>query len=211
MLVSLTSVQRMRSFRWSGAVIAAIVVAAALAPRAALGQQPTATQPAQLSAFAGMTGDYTGLDGGKNLGFTAGVDLALPPVRRWIRPTVEVRGTYPVNGGHIDSQREILFGPRVDVWLGHRLHPYGDFLFGRGQMNYNKGFFFENQDYLLTTTWVESYGGGVDYDLTSSLAVKVDAQYQHWGAAPVPGGSIYAKAGTLGIVYVFNFNRHGIR
>jgi hypothetical protein len=175
-----------------------------------LAQHPTASQTAQLSVFGGLTGDYTGLDGGKNLGITAGLDLGLPPVTRLIRPVVEIRGTFPMDGGKVDSQRNIMGGLRASIWLGHPLHPYVDFLFGRGEMKYGNGYFFENQDYILTTTYVESYGGGVDYDLGRSLRIKLDAQLQHWGSAPVSGGSIYAKAATVGVVYVFNFNRHGI-
>ena len=65
--------------------------------RASEAQNPTAIQRMQLSAFGGATGDFTGLGGGKNVGITAGVDLAVAPVRNWLRPTVEVRGTYPTS------------------------------------------------------------------------------------------------------------------
>ena len=172
--------------------------------------QPTAVQNLQLSAFGGLSGVYTGLSGGKNLAVTAGVDLALPPVARVIRPVLEVRGSYPVDSGHIDSQRSVLGGLRVDFLLGHRFEPYVDFLIGRGQMNYGNGYFYKNFEYLLTTTTVYSPGAGFDFALTPHFAVKVDAQYQRWGTAPVDGGTIYAKQGTVGLVYIFDFNRHGI-
>ena len=45
--------------------------------------KPAGTQQLQLSAFAGLTGTFTDLSGGKNLGITAGVDLTflrLPPL-----------------------------------------------------------------------------------------------------------------------------------
>ncbi|GAC1420865.1 MAG: hypothetical protein NVSMB62_15300 [Acidobacteriaceae bacterium] len=170
---------------------------------------PTAVQKLQLSAFGGISGVYTGLAGGKNLDITAGVDLALPPVAH-VRPSIEVRGSYPINRGNIDSQESVLGGARVDFLIGHRLHPYGDFLFGRGQMNYGKGYFFRNSEYLLTTTWVYSPGLGFDYALSDHFLVKLDGQYQRWGAAPVDGGTIYAKQGTVGLVYIIDFNRHGI-
>lgn len=180
--------------------------------RITLAQNPAALQPMQLSAFGGVAGDYTGLRGGKNLDVTAGVDLALPPViGRRIRPTLEVRGRYPIDKGTISSQRDVLGGLRVDFLLGRRFHPYGDFLVGRGQMNYgDHGYIFRNREYILTTTWVFSPGAGFDYDLSQNFAVKVDGQYQRWSSAPVDGGTIYAKVGTIGLVYVFNFNRHGI-
>jgi opacity protein-like surface antigen len=168
---------------------------------------PTASRALQLSAFGGLTGVYTGLSHGKNLSITAGGDLGLPPWRG-IRPSIEVRGTYPVHGGRVDSEKSILAGAKVEFLLNHRLHPYGDFLLGRGQIDYkSSGYVFNNQVFLLTTTNVYSPGAGVDFDLTNNLAVKVDAQFQHWGYTPTPSGSIYSKVGTIAIIYRFNFDR----
>ena len=176
---------------------------------AAQAQHPTASQALGLSAFGGVTGVFTGLEGGKNLSFTAGVDLAFPPLYRMFRPTFEVRGKFPMDGGTIVSQKDIMGGARVDVLLGRRYHPYGDFLFGRGQMDYqNGGFVFNNFQYELTTTYVWSAGGGVDYDLNDNFSVKADGQYQHWGSAPTTSGSLYSTSVTLGVVYRFNFNHH---
>jgi len=173
---------------------------------AAEGQHPTAVQPMQLSAFGGVSGVYTGLGGGKNFSVTAGADLALPPFH-WVRPTIELRGTYPTDRGLVDNQRSVLAGLRVDFLLGHRWHPYGDILFGRGQMNYTPyGYLYNNSLYVLTTTNVYSAGGGFDYDLGDHLGIKVDAQLQRWGTTPTPSGEIYSKVGTVGIVYRFGFN-----
>jgi hypothetical protein len=169
--------------------------------------KPTATRELQLSAFGAATGVYTGLSGGKNLSFTAGGDLGLPPWRG-MRPNLEVRGSYPIDDGVIDSQRSILGGVRVDFLLNHRLRPYGDFLFGRGQINYGTGYIFNNYIYALTTTYVDSPGGGFNYDLTDHWGIKVDGQFQRWaGPAPTPSGIIYSKVATAGIVYTFTFDR----
>jgi hypothetical protein len=170
---------------------------------------PTASRTLQLSAFGGLSGDYIGLSGGKNLGITAGVDLGLIPYHG-VRPTVEVRGTFPIDDGHIASQKSILFGPRFDFLLNRRLRPYGDFLFGRGEMDYNNGgYIIGNEIFLLTTTNVWAVGGGFDYDLTHSFSLKVDGQFEHWGQSPTPSGSVYSKVGTVALVYRFNFDhRH---
>ena len=40
---------------------------------------PAASRPFTLSAFGGATGTFTGLDGGKNLGITAGGDIGFKP------------------------------------------------------------------------------------------------------------------------------------
>jgi opacity protein-like surface antigen len=175
---------------------------------AALAQEalPTAVRPMQLSAFGGVSGVFTGLSGGKNFSITAGGDLALPNYRR-VRPVIEVRGTYPADRGLVDSQKSILGGLRVDFLLGRRIHPYGDFLLGRGETNYRFGYLFGNQVFLLTTTNVFSPGAGFDYNLTDHWAVKVDGQFQHWSEAPTPSGTIYSKIGTAAVVYRFGFGR----
>jgi hypothetical protein len=178
---------------------------------AAQGQNPTATQRLQLSGFGAVSGVFTGLGGGKNFSVTAGGDLGLPPFHG-VRPTIELRGTYPTDRGLVDNQRSVLGGLRVDFLLGHRWRPYGDFLFGRGEMDYTPyGYTYNNFVYDLTTTNVYSPGGGFDYDLTEHWGVKVDGQFQRWGAAPTTRGYVWAKVGTVGVVYRFDFNRHDIR
>lgn len=167
----------------------------------------TAVRPMQLSAFGAVTGDFTGLAGGKNFGITAGGDLGLPPWRG-IRPTIEVRGTYPTDHGLVDSQKDLLAGLKVEFLLNHRLRPYGDFLFGRGQMNYESyGYVFGNNIYSLTTTYIDSPGAGFDYQFSEHLAIKVDGQFERWGSAPTPSGTIYSKVGSAGLVYYFTFDR----
>lgn len=168
---------------------------------------PTAAEALQLSGFGGVSGSYTGLSGGRNLSITVGADLALPPVLGRIRPALEVRGTYPFERGSVDSQKNILGGLRVSYLLNQRIRPYGDFLFGRGQINYGNGYTFGGETFALTTTNVYSYGGGFVYDLTEHFSLKADGQIQHWGYAPTPSGSIYSKIGTVGVVYRFDFNR----
>jgi hypothetical protein len=166
---------------------------------------PTAARDLQLSAFGGVTGVYTGLSGGKNFSITAGVDLGLPAWHS-IRPSFEVRGTYPTDRGLVDSQKSVEGGLRVDFLLNHRIHPYADFLFGRGQMNYYQDQYrFNNAVYSLTTTYIDAAGAGFDYDLSDHLALKVDAQGVRWGSAPTTSGTIYSTAGTLGVVYRFGF------
>ena len=94
---------------------------------------PAGTQKLQLSAFAGATGTFTDLEGGKNLGITAGVDLTFLAFRQF-RPSFEARGTYPIDQGHISSQKNFLLGPKVEYPIG-RFHPYVDFFFGRGAID----------------------------------------------------------------------------
>ena len=191
-----------------GVLTALVLVAlAALSSPGVKAQSPTAEQPRQLSTFVAGSGVLTGLAGGKNASITAGVDLGLRP-HHGIRPTIEVRGTYPIHKGEIDAQKSILAGVRADFLLGRRFHPYVDFLIGRGETDYPTGYLFQNFEYDLTTNLVYSPGVGVDYDLSHHLAIKADYQFQHWGAAPTTSGSVYPQVGTVGVVYRFDFNHH---
>jgi opacity protein-like surface antigen len=169
---------------------------------------PAGTQKLQLSAFAAATGTFTGLEGGKNLGITVGADVTFLNFRQF-SPSFEARGTYPINKGHISSQKNFLLGPKVEYPLG-KFHPYVDFLFGRGQIDYHApGFILGNTLYINTNTFIYSPGVGVDYNLTHNLALKADAQFQHWNTPVTASGSIHPVALTLGVVYNFDLNpRH---
>jgi hypothetical protein len=169
---------------------------------------PTATQQLQLSAFAGGTGTFTNFDGGKNLDITAGADLTYFGLR-FVQPSLEVRGSYPVDKGTISSQKSFVGGLKVEHAFG-RLHPYLDFLIGRGEIDYGQGGFpVGNILYLSSTSTVYSPGGGLDYNFVSHIDLKADLQYQHWDTPIVSSGVIHPVAVTLGAVYRFDFNpRH---
>jgi hypothetical protein len=179
-----------------------------LAPVALSQAIPAGTQHLQLSAFAAGTGTFTDLLGGKNLAITAGTDVTFLYFRSF-RPSFELRGTYPIDGGHISSQKSFLFGPRIEYPIG-RFHPYGDFLFGRGEIDYHSpGFIFGNIRYISSNTFIYSAGGGLDCNITHNLALKADAQFQKWDAPVVVSGVIHPTAVTFGVVYNFDLNpRH---
>lgn len=168
----------------------------------------TATQQLELSAFAGGTGTFTGLEGGKNLDITAGADLTFLGFRL-LRPSLEVRGSYPIDKGTISNQKSFLLGPKVEHRFG-RLHPYVDFLIGRGGIDYGfGGFGVGDVLYISSTSTIYSPGGGVDYNFIHQIDLKADVQYQHWDAPVVSSGVIHPVAVTLGAVYCFDFNpRH---
>ena len=64
-----------------------------------------------------------------------------------------------------------------------------------------------NNIYSLTTTYVDAAGGGFDYMMSDHIAIKIDGQFERWGSAPTPTGTIYSKLGSAGIVYYFTFDR----
>jgi opacity protein-like surface antigen len=186
----------------------ALLSALPLARNALAQSTPAATQQLQLSTFVGGTGTFTDLAGGKNLDITAGADITVLTFRRF-RPAAEIRGSYPIDEGTISSQKNFLLGPKVEYPLG-RFHPYVDFFFGRGAIDYQApGFIFGNTLFISTNTFVYSPGVGLDYNLTHNIAVKADAQFQHWNTPVTSSGVIHPTALTLGVVYTFDLNpRH---
>jgi hypothetical protein len=170
----------------------------------------TASQALSLSAFGGINGTYTGLPDGKNLGITAGVDLRILSYRHFL-PSIEVRGTEPIHKGPIDSQKDVLAGVKVERIFDHRIRPYGDFMIGRGEIDYQSGGYINPAgtfDYLYTVSNIYAFGGGVDLDLTDHYAIKFDGQLQHYVTPVTTSGSLYAKALTAGVIYRFDFNHH---
>lgn len=169
---------------------------------------PTASQYLRLSAFGGATGTYTGIDHARNLGITAGADLNFGRYFG-LYPSAEVRGTYPIHDGGRDAERNILGGIKVEKRFG-RFHPYADFLFGQGQINYFNGRFTNAAGtitYYQSTSKVFSPGVGVDLDVNHYFALKADFQEQRYDT-PFNGYHAHAKAFTAGVVYRFDFNHH---
>ncbi len=171
---------------------------------------PTATRTLQISAFGGLSGTDTGLFSGRNLGITAGVDLGFRPFHTFY-PSLEVRGTYPVSKGNVDSERNILSGIKISKRYG-RFHPYGDFLVGRGQINYGNGGYaapdFQSYYvYVQSVSNVFSPGAGLDLQLDRQFSVKVDGQFQRYSSPVTDSGHLYSKSLTVGIVYRFAFDR----
>ncbi len=177
---------------------------------------PTASRGVVPSAFVGLTGAYTGLYGSRNLGITAGLDLGFRPFFGLL-PSLELRGTYPINSGSVVGQEHVEGGLRLQKRY-RSVRPYVDFLYGRGELNYQNGGLavpMQAFRYLQTTGDVISPGIGFEADVSPKLAVLFDGQAQIWQVPFDPSGAtsnaghIFSKAGTLGVVYRFNWLQHG--
>lgn len=200
-------------------LFAALLVGSAVALLSSpLGAQsiPTASRGVIPSAFAGITGSYTGLDGSRNLGITAGVDVGFRPFFGLL-PSIEVRGTYPVDNGSVVGEEHAEGGLRVQKRIGP-IRPYVDFLFGRGELNYQNGGLavpMQAFRYIQTTSNVISPGLGIEADITPQFALLLDGQFQIWNVPFDPSGQtanashIYSFPGTIGVVYRFNWLQHG--
>ena len=161
----------------------------------------TAAAGVQLSAFGGINGTYTGVELGKDLGITAGFDATFRQVFGF-HPALEVRGTFPVDKGSIDGQKNVLAGLVMEKHLG-RIQPYGDILVGRGEIDFVTPY--PNPDdsevYVQTASAVISPGAGANLFFTDHLALKADFQFQHYDSPVTASGSVYSKAFTLGLTY----------
>ena len=206
--------------RWTvpTTMIACSIFAAVLfkAPAVTAQSSATARRALEPSAFLGLTGDYTGLEGSRNLGITAGVDVGFHPFFGLL-PAVEIRGIYPVDSGAVVGEESVEGGLRVQKRL-RSIRPYADVLFGRGQLNYKNGGYVvpsQNFSYLQSTSNTYSLGVGLEIDATEHFALLLDGQAQHWDlpftpdSASLAGSSKYSKVGTIGVVYRFGWLDHG--
>ncbi|MCU1323361.1 MAG: hypothetical protein JWM43_3010 [Acidobacteriaceae bacterium] len=191
--------------RWGRWVLSALVLG--MIPAAHSQSLPTATQRFGVSVFGGGSGVFTDVYGGRNLSLTAGADLTLHSYYG-LTPSIELRGTYPFKSGTIASEKAFLGGLKLEKRFGP-LHPYADFLVGRGQIDYQNGGFVSGRFiYTYSSSTVYSPGVGVDYDLTDHWALKADYQYQLWTTYPLELKILKPSVFTGGVVYRFDFNHH---
>jgi hypothetical protein len=175
---------------------------------AAFGQaEVTASQAMELSAFGAMTGTFTGIENTRNLGITAGADLAFRPFFFGIRPALEIRGTYPFDKGAVIGEKNGLIGIRLMKHYG-RIYPYVDGLYGRGELTYVDGFIVGNFRYDRTTSNVFGGGGGFDIRLTDHFNLKADGQIERYSTPITVSGKLYSVPVSAGVTYRFDFNHH---
>jgi hypothetical protein len=189
--------------------ILTLAIAALLVPAARAQAGPTARSVTQISTFAAITGTQTGLDSGRNIGFTAGLDLDLLPIYG-LHPSIEGRGTLAIDKGHVDSQKNILGGLKLAYPIPRlpRLRPYGTALFGRGSIDYGPTGYQVPQTnifYEISHTNVLSLGGGIDYKLSGHLFLKLDAQSQRYSTPVTLSHHLYAITANVGLLYRFHF------
>ena len=113
-----------------------------------------------------------------------------------------------VPSNHVSETTYEIGGRYSRHYRDGRLSPYGKVLYGRGIANFPAHQLFlpgrvvtyiDNRGYNLM-----SFGGGVDYEVTSRINVRADFEYQHWFAHDneLPSGlSPYML--TIGVAYHF--------
>ena len=122
-----------------------------------------------------------------------------------------------VDNGSIVGEEHAEGGLRLGKRYGS-FRPYVDFLFGRGELNYQNGGLavpMQAFRYIQTTSNVVSPGLGFEVDVSEQLAVRFDGQYQIWNVPFDPSGKtsnathISSFPGTVAVVYRFSWLQHG--
>jgi len=138
---------------------------------------PTASKEAAISFFGAYSRVSTDRSSQKDNGFTVG--LAYTRYLHWfLTPSLEVR--CKVATGDTVSEKTFGGGIRVE----HRFknfYPYANFFGSYGKITLtNPVPSGPGPRYYYDDSTVYSTGAGLDYDVTSNWAARVDYQFEHW-------------------------------
>lgn len=154
---------------------------------------PTAERKIGLNLFAAGTRLSTDFNSNDN-GVTVGADLTR--YRSRFSPSLEVRYTWST--GNVVGENSVLGGIKLETAF-RRVHPYGDVLVGYGTVRFDHPAL---AYYTHDNSVVYGAGGGVEYMVLPRIALKADAQYQHWHLGEA-AGSLTPHAFSLGVTYRF--------
>jgi opacity protein-like surface antigen len=138
---------------------------------------PTASKEAAISFFGTYSRVSTDRESEKDNGFTVG--FAYTRYLHWLlTPSLEVRSKI-ATGGTV-SEKTFGGGIRVE----HRFknfYPYANFFGSYGKITFtNPITSVPGPRYYYDDSTVYSTGAGLDYDITSNWAARVDYQFEHW-------------------------------
>jgi hypothetical protein len=139
--------------------------------------RPTASKEAAISLFGTYSRVSTDRSSQKDNGFTVGA--AYTRYLHWLlTPSLEVRCKI-ATGGTV-SEKTFGGGIRVE----HRFknfYPYANFFGSYGKITFaNPITSVPGPRYYYDDSTVYSAGAGLDYDITSNWAARVDYQFEHW-------------------------------
>ena len=185
-----TSIHRVTIRARTAAVLASLAILMLISATDAFGQATyTADRTNGFSVFGGATKlntDYGVTDNG----YTFGGDFSHSIRFRAILPSLEVR--YTGSTGPAITEKSFMGGLKLETKI-HRFHPYGNLLIGYGIIDYvhDKA----NDDSVI-------YGGGagLDFDVTRSFSLKVDALEQFWKLGQATS-ALTPQMVTIGILY----------
>jgi opacity protein-like surface antigen len=184
------------------AAVLATVFLCSQFPARANGQASTATayRKADLQAggyFSGVWPDY----GNRLLGYGGYVAYDFLP--HW-GAEFDFRQAKSTNGSQL-TERTYEFGGRYVITHKSRFNPYARVSYGRGVFNFPKG----SSLYGFNTAYnLMAFGAGVDYNLSRSINIRGDYDYQHWfnfpGISGTANSSLAPQAVSVGVAYHFH-------
>lgn len=197
-------------------LLAALVVASLwpFHPAAWSQAAPTASKSQEISAFGAVAGGYTDFGPSAYEGLSAGADYTFFP--RWrIAPSLEIRGS-EVFGRSI-TEKTVQFGPRVQMDIRDRFHPYVDFLYGGAVVQFHPRVAYAAIGYTGDRGRALSFGGGVNIDITHHFGAKFDVQGENFKfgpslfTGPDTAFTLSPIAVSVGVVYTVPFRKHNRR
>ncbi len=137
----------------------------------------TASKEAAMSVFGTYSRVSTDRSSQKDNGFTVGFDYTR--YLHWVlTPSLEVR--FKIATGDAVSEKTFGGGIRVE----HRFknfYPYANFFGSYGKITFTNPITSgPGPRYFYDDSIVYSTGAGLDYDITSNWAARVDYQFEHW-------------------------------
>jgi hypothetical protein len=173
--------------------------------------EPTASRPLDLSTFVGLSNTRIGIDGGRNLGVAAGLSLSFPRYIGLI-PSLELRGTTPLSGSTVLSEKNYSVGLQVAKPLGRSFMPFANFLVGRNQFIYlGDGLRvpLTNVVYTKSASNLFSPGFGILVDVGHRFSVRIETQIQYLRTPVKTSGYLLSAPITIGFAYHFPSTLHG--
>jgi hypothetical protein len=196
----------MSSVRTAALLIFGVVLCLGVSGKTASGQSlATASKSAEFSVFGGYMAASTDYGPHTLNGYGAGIDFTVFP-RFILKPSLELRGDI-ANNGYV-TEKTVVVGPRAQLDIRQRFHPYGELLFGAGEILYHP---VPYPDYTGDRSRVYAYGGGLDIDVTRHFGAKFDFQERNWnlgGNGNLVGGGTYTlepRTFLVGVIYTIPF------
>ena len=137
--------------------------------------RPTATRAAGISIFGGVTRVKPAYSPDTNYGGVIGADYTR--YFRFFAPSIEVR--YSDTSGPTVGESTITGGLKLETRL-RRFSPYGELAVGYGSITFAHPIIYPTGPYSSDNSFIVAAGGGVDFSLSRTLALKVDVQTQSW-------------------------------
>lgn len=188
------------------AASAALLLCVVSSPRSSHGQAvPGGVRGEAIDIFA--TGAISRTDySGNDLGVTIGADFTRH--FRLLDPSLTVR--YNKQIGDTVGEKSFVGGLKLERAY-KRFHPYLQLMFGYGVITFNRPS--RNADgsfYSYDDSSIYDVGGGFDYDLSHSFALKADVQYQFWSLGRDPEPITFHPA-IVGIGLIYRIPYHSLR